>query len=246
MASRLSLDGIIDDDDGWESPGIFAVSGATTSGERRDAERAPQAEEEEEADDLTEDELARLVSGDDLAWLVSGASKPHGVSRPHRPKILFLDVDGVLNTNNTCDMPAHDVISIGLSWPCLLSRPHLRTLKGVLDASGCDIVLSSTWRLNELGCRLLQRGLRAVGIPCERIVGATPDLRPHSHSRPDEILAWLSAHGNGDAPTVWAAVDDIPLERENPEGMRGRCVLTKMETGLDDEAADACVRLLNS
>jgi hypothetical protein len=178
---------------------------------------------------------------DALTWLVAGASKPHGASRPSSAgTLLFLDIDGVLNTGETHDLPAEYVIHTR-GWPCLLSVAHLHRLREVLEASACDVVLSSTWRLNELGCRTLERGLCAAGIPCDRIVGATPDLRPHG-SRPDEILAWLRAHGGG---AVWAAIDDMPLEREQPEGMRGHCVLTSIDTGLDADAAHACICLLN-
>jgi hypothetical protein len=214
-----------DGSDSWESADTVLMPGGATD-VARDDEREPPEEE---------------TCSDALTWLVSGASKPHGTSRPSiAGRILFLDIDGVLNTNSTCDLPADDVIRTR-GWPCLLSVAHLHTLREVLDTCACDVVLSSTWRLNELGCRTLERGLRAARIPCERVVGATPDLRQHG-SRPDEILAWMRAHGGG---AVWAAIDDMPLEREQPEGMRGHCVRTSMDTGLDGDAAHACVGLLN-
>ena len=174
---------------------------------------------------------------DGLSWVSPGASRG-GASE----KLLFLDVDGVLNTSG--DVDEEDTIRTA-NWPCVLSLPHLRTLKAVLDLTGADVVLSSNWRLVELGCRALERGLRAAHIPCERVVGATPDHRPHHGSRQDEILAWLRQHC-GSAPPAWVAVDDLPLERTQPAGMRGHCVLTDTATGLDSDAAHACVLLLDA
>ena len=118
-----------------------------------------------------------------LSWVSPGASRPCSATSR---KLLFLDVDGVLNTSGDGDSDAGDSIIRTSTWPCTLSLPHLRTLKAVLDQTGADVVLSSNWRLVPLGCRALERGLRAVRIPCERIVGATPDLRPHG-SRQDPL-----------------------------------------------------------
>ena len=191
--------------------------------------------------DVMEGDDDERLPGDSLAWICPGASRG-GASG----KLLFLDVDGVLNTSeDPVDRESPEVISMH-GWPCVLSLPRLRTLKAVLDRTGADVVLSSNWRLVELGCATLERGLRAARIPCARVVGATPDLRPHG-TRQDEIRAWLRDNcGSSSTPIQWVAVDDMPLEREEPMAMRGHCVLTDAATGLDTDAAHACERLLNA
>lgn len=191
---------------------------------------------EEEGDDPLK--LPRASACDGLSWLFPGAARGRASG-----KLLFLDCDGVLNTTDAVDKNSPDIVHT-YGWPHVLSVSLLRTLKAVLDQTGADIVLSSNWRLVDLGCRALERGLQDVHIPCDRIVGATPDLRPCNGSRQDEILAWLRQ--NSSRSTVWVAIDDLPLEREQPTGMRGHCVLTDAATGLDCDAAHACVLLLNA
>ena len=173
---------------------------------------------------------------DALAWISPGASRAS-----HAAKLLFLDIDGVCNTDGTHDDPNR--ISLR-NWPCELSLPHLRNLKYILDSTGADIVLSSNWRLVKLGCRALVKGLRAAHIACERVVGATPDMRPDG-TRADEIFAWLSARGSSSNVVGWAAVDDLPLEGQNPSGMRGHAVRTDIATGLDADAMARCIAILN-
>ena len=176
---------------------------------------------------------------DALSWISPGASR----CRASR-KLIFLDVDGVLNTSGDGEPDATGIIRDDV-WPCTLSLPHLRILKAVLDQTGADIVLSSNWRLVPLGCRVLERGLRAVHISCERIVGATPDLRPHG-SRQEEIVMWLRQNCSSSMWPAWVAIDDLPLEREQPTAMHGHCVLTSIASGFDYDAAHACVLLLNA
>lgn len=103
-------------------------------------------------------------------------------------KVLFLDVDGVLNTNK-----AHTILS--------LSKGCMRRLQSIFEATDCKIVLSSTWRkfedepMRKLRYRLLQRGMV--------LYGKTPIF--NSGCRGEEIRAWMDEY---QAIDKYAIVDD--------------------------------------
>jgi hypothetical protein len=130
-------------------------------------------------------------------------------------RILFLDVDGVLNhiewaerrpdrRKITNDMNEEDVERIraeyGFDPVCV---EHLSTL---VERAGCDIVISSTWRkmgLGQSGHLHMQRMLTHRGFKYrDRIIGSTPVLDRMVGSmgllvaqpRGLEIQAWLDAH----------------------------------------------------
>jgi hypothetical protein len=150
--------------------------------------------------------------------------------------LLFLDVDGVLNMGTATYRDPEALRVKG--WPCALDLGLMRQLKIVLTQSGASIVLSSTWRDNDLGKRLLARGFAAAGIPCDAIVGATP---LQDAPRIDEIKTWLANH----APECerWIAVDDLDLLSNAPD-LSAHIVRTSFDSGLTPDAAEECVAKL--
>ena len=131
-------------------------------------------------------------------------------------RIIFLDIDGVLNSTRTCiatggypgeeleakDLTRFDWIAIGL-------------LRRLCESSGIQIVLSSSWRIivdiKKLG--------DAMGLP---IIDKTPVL---ASSRGNEIARWLSEH-----PEVeqWAIIDD---DSDMLDSQRSRFVRTDGHEG---------------
>ncbi|OQC17563.1 HAD domain-containing protein [Candidatus Skiveiella danica] len=128
-------------------------------------------------------------------------------------KVLFLDIDGVLNSRRTA-------VAFG-SYPHKLA--HLERFDHAalglvrrLCEAGVSVVLSSSWREeyqhSEIG--------RALDLP---IIGGTPVL---SGSRGSEIAAWLVEHED---VRTWAIVDDDP---DMLEEQRGCFVQTDPDNGL--------------
>ena len=109
-------------------------------------------------------------------------------------KVLFLDIDGVLNSRRTA-------VAFG-SYPHKLAHldrfdhAALGLVRRLCDA-GVSVVLSSSWREEFLHADIR----RALDLP---IIGGTPVL---SGSRGSEIAAWLAAH---EEVQTWAIVDDDP------------------------------------
>lgn len=94
-------------------------------------------------------------------------------------KILFLDVDGVLNSHKTGGRYA-------------LKRACLKRLEKIVKETGCDIVLSSTWRKDAYALKRLRRVLKYRNIFIKDI---TPDFSDVHHLvRGDEIHEWMVRH----------------------------------------------------
>lgn len=110
-------------------------------------------------------------------------------------RVLFLDIDGVLNSHRTVvafNGYPHDVSPAGLAQ---FDMAAVALLRGLCKAGGVQVVLSSTWRLDPKWKTFGP----ALGLP---IIDRTPSLLG---PRGKEIAAWLEAH-----PEVerFAIVDD--------------------------------------
>lgn len=97
-------------------------------------------------------------------------------------KIIFLDVDGVLNMH----------ISGGLY---ALNRKRVQLLEKLIKETGAFIVLSSTWRKDTKAFKKLSRNLGYRGL---KIYDVTPDFSFKKNGerayRGHEIQDWLNLH----------------------------------------------------
>jgi hypothetical protein len=101
--------------------------------------------------------------------------------------IIFSDIDGVLNTRRTPNPRKFPYVAD----PKLVARLH-----PVLERTGAQVVLTSTWRYDPAGLF----SARHWGIP---FIDTTPDLP--KEPRRNEILAWLRDHPG---VTRFAVLDD--------------------------------------
>jgi HAD domain in Swiss Army Knife RNA repair proteins len=102
-------------------------------------------------------------------------------------KVIFLDIDGVLNCRKTPNPR---------KLPYIVDRNLLKRFVRLLDRTGAKVVLSSTWRYDPAGLF----SAKYWGIP---FVDVIPDMP--KQPRCTEIRAWLRAH-----PRVnrFAVIDD--------------------------------------
>ena len=133
-------------------------------------------------------------------------------------KVIFLDIDGVLNSKNTPNPR---------KLPYIVDRRLLARFKRLLDRTGAKVVLSSTWRYDPAGLFTA----RHWSIP---FIGVTPDMpkRP----RRDEVLAWLKKHPK---VTRFAVIDD-----EDDELDELPLFQPSAATGLTDEIVRGTIRYL--
>lgn len=161
-------------------------------------------------------------------------------------KLLFLDVDGVLNS-------ARYIHAIGEKWddPVHQMDPTaVQRLNQITDATQAQIVVSSTWRLAfdrvADGLVKLQHCFADYGITGS-IIGMTPYLVRQGSSiihlaygtRSDEIRQWLTDH---DALNT----NFVILDDETIVGFDGHHIKTEFETGLLDVHVQRAIQLLGA
>ena len=135
--------------------------------------------------------------------------------------IIFLDVDGVLNTRSSRENGDHLPTS-----DCLDNLSYI-----MAHANKPSIVLSSTWRLDPALLDALKERLPPI-LDC------TPDLeRSSTGDRVDEILKWLREHAGSMSPE-WVAIDDLDLPRMNPKLDAAHFVRTRDASGLTRACAE--------
>lgn len=101
-------------------------------------------------------------------------------------KVIFLDVDGVLNSQSLFEKCKEDLVPI--------DEENIKYLKKIVDATGASIVLSSSWRYGwaehsddvQDWCRLLVDTLEKYEL---KIIDKTEYLS--NGRREDEIKDWL-------------------------------------------------------
>lgn len=105
-------------------------------------------------------------------------------------KVLFLDIDGVLNTPKMCGRFGFDFIDNVLV--ALVAR--------IIKETEAKIVLSSTWRVDEKDRSLVVRELAYYGLTIHDCTPVMTDLE-----RRDEIQAWVKQN----TVTRFAILDDM-------------------------------------
>lgn len=155
-------------------------------------------------------------------------------------KVLFLDVDGVLNAWHLPDGESHEGHPI--------HTQKVGRLQRILDETGAKVVLSSAWRhshtLEEMDALLTARGWRG------ELVGSTPDVWVQDASglwtasmdadirRGAEIRQWLEDHPEVTSYVILDDTDDMLPEQEE------RFVRTNPALGLTEADADEAIRIL--
>lgn len=145
-------------------------------------------------------------------------------------KIIFLDIDGVLNCNKT--------IRRTMSGYTFIGNRQLKNLRHIINTTQAKVVLSSDWRYDREDPRYngdyleLEAELMRCGI---QFYGFTPEL-PSAH-RGAEIAQWLAEH-----PEVsnFVILDD----RLDIEPNKDHWVQTTMVCGLGVAEANQAVEIL--
>lgn len=150
-------------------------------------------------------------------------------------KVIFLDIDGVLNHEK------HYEWLLGTDEPTLLQRVYpyseinpksCQFLNDIIKETGAKIVVSSSWRLD--GENRLNSLFKHFGLP--RIYSTTPCLNT---ARGIEIDAWLGSHPEVDTYVILDDDEDMNEHqlpyfiKTNPYG-----------DGLNKEVKDKAIKIL--
>lgn len=142
-------------------------------------------------------------------------------------RILFLDFDGVLNSDDflrgvTTSMRCDNALD-----PTCVARANR-----LVKEAGAEVVISSNWRTH-FALHELRFGLSQLGFT-GRIIGITPIMHCH---RGAEIQVWMTAHEC--APDRMVILDDnVDMLHLAP-----RLVQTSAAVGLTDADCERAIRL---
>ncbi|MBQ9310132.1 MAG: hypothetical protein IJ222_04630 [Bacteroidales bacterium] len=167
-------------------------------------------------------------------------------------KILFLDFDGVLNTEKYQRQLRTEGRSARDGYGPLFDPEAVENLRMILDTTGAEIIVSSSWKLEGLGkMRSLWHDRSLPG----KVAGITPDtvFNPdllsmdledpevfmHLAGKGNEVRMWLEAHPG---EVRYAILDDVPdfLPEQEPF-----YVMTDPRTGITTEIALKVINILN-
>ena len=163
-------------------------------------------------------------------------------------KVIFLDIDGVLNNAEHCKYLHESGVApnmgfgqiweldrgifndVTLGW----DNRNVSALKYILFETNAKIVISSTWRKGRTTA-FFRKCFKVHNLNPD-IIGMTPELS-HSWYRGDEINAWMENHKRD--VTHWVSLDDDgDFHPEN------NLVQTSMETGLTWTEAEKAIDIL--
>lgn len=148
-------------------------------------------------------------------------------------KLLFLDVDGVLNHANV------DASDMGAYF----ARSCYQELSRICDETDCKIVLSSVWRRDKDLLQLLEHRFKEFDIP---LIGKTPFIKNKYEKikgleRTFEILSYLDRFQTAHLVEKFVVIDDDPIAL--PES---HYVQTSYgDGGLTKEKADEVIQKLH-
>jgi len=159
------------------------------------------------------------------AWQ-SGSQSPSRYSRAEESsymydKVLFLDVDGVLHR----DVPEHE--------EDLFLPGCMQQLRLIIERTGAQIVLSSSWRGCPKSRSEVSLQLSKYGIP--NFVACTRD-GGDEYARNEDILDFVARNPCRN----WVAIDDYQLYE-----LGGHYIQTNPDYGLTSSEAQHAIRVLN-
>jgi len=163
-------------------------------------------------------------------------------------KVIFLDIDGVLNSTdymNACHINFRSAVEVGIaSYPIpegfvrdkfghIFDPRCTLYLEALINTTGAKIVISSTWRFS--GIEVMRELWKSRMLPGE-IIGITPVTK---HDRGQEIKTWLDDHGK-DVTHYVIIDDDSDMLKEQSNNF----VKTDNRYGLDVHSYERAIDIL--
>lgn len=144
-------------------------------------------------------------------------------------KIIFLDVDGVLNNKDTKALTPGGWLGV--------SKTLVKRLQRVAAATGAKVVLTSTWKdANKLELDYLYKKLNF----CKPIAFTKENENKGSFYRGSGIIDYLMEHQNIEQFVI---LDDHLFDFEE-QSLLDHFVLTNGRVGLTEENTEQAIRIL--
>ena len=124
--------------------------------------------------------------------------------------VIFLDFDGVLNTEHHQARLATEGKPTKDAWGPLFDPRAVENLRRIIDATDARIVVTSSWRFaHRLGSLRMMWEVR--GLPADSL--SALDCDSMCMSRGEEIEDWLEEHGRPDYVIIDDLDDFLPSQR---------------------------------
>ena len=164
-------------------------------------------------------------------------------------KVIFLDIDGVLNTEQQHRRFYTEQTNPIDEYGLLFDPDAVASLTKIIDQTGADIVISSSWKFWGLS-RMRQMwedrklpgkiiGITPDTVSDEMLLTANLDEMENFALRGSEIKEWLSMHGK--KVSQYAIIDDV--DSFLPE-QRPYYVEVSPITGITEEDAERVIKIL--
>lgn len=166
-------------------------------------------------------------------------------------KVLFLDIDGVLDTERHHEYSYKNGIDNSDEYGYLFDAVAVKNLERIVNETGADIVISSSWKYSGLSTLLDMWSER--GLP-GRVIDITPDTESDDFllnadlenmdflsCKGYEIGEWLTAHGKN--VCSYAILDD---EQEMLPEQQNYFVQTNPTVGITEEDAEKAIAILKN
>jgi hypothetical protein len=161
-------------------------------------------------------------------------------------KVIFLDIDGVINSNFWFESHQKEI-----SDGTLIDKEKIELVARIVNKTGAVLVMHSGWRFwfdNTMQpIRKEAQNLIDLLLDCGlSIYSMTPDLtteeirkaKMFSKVKASEIFLWLKQNPNIDK---WIVLDDIDLHNDE---LAIRQVQTNAEIGITENDVDKAIELL--
>lgn len=151
--------------------------------------------------------------------------------------VLFLDIDGVLNTVRWEKFCLSGEATIEDEYGITFDRTSIANLKEIIDLTDASIVIHSTWKLL-YDVKWIAKMWSSRDLP-GIILDVTPNMPPY-YSKQDEITMWLKHH-----PEIqnYAILDD---EHEFDGFLLEHHVLIDGENGITGTHVQKAVHILST
>ncbi|CAL9975594.1 hypothetical protein VPHK567_0197 [Vibrio phage K567] len=160
-------------------------------------------------------------------------------------KIIFLDIDGVLN--NALDADEHKDVELRGEYQGFYSPRCVLLLNEIVQKTNAKIVLSSTWRhgltiddVNELFTNM------NIHAEC---VGITRDFSEHKWSfRGNEIIDYIQRHKDDQCSSEFVYRDYVILDDDTDMLLwqKNNYINCDPEIGLTDRTVSKAIAVLNN
>ena len=167
-------------------------------------------------------------------------------------KIIFLDFDGVLNTEHYQRLLSYQGKAWKDEYGAFFDPEAVLQLRRIVDATNADIVIESSWKF--YGLESMQKMWKERNMP-GKIIDITPtsvsdswlltanldDIDPAMvHCKGIEIASWLSDNASKEARYVIIDDENVILESQS-----SHFLLTDPYDGITEVIANKAISILN-